>query len=154
MDNLATQVVQAYLQEGKTIATAESCTGGLVGGALTAVSGSSSVYMGGIISYTNPIKHRLVGVKQELLDEFGAVSQPVAKAMAEGVRQVIDTTVGVSVTGVAGPNPDDWNNPVGLVYIAVSDGKTTHCQTCNFSGDRASVRNQAVEVALKMLKTI
>ncbi len=154
MDNLATKVVGRYLQEERTIATAESCTGGLVGGALTAVSGSSAVYMGGIISYTNPVKHRLVGVKQELLDEFGAVSEPVAKAMAEGGRRVIGTSVGVSITGVAGPNPDDWNNPVGLVYIAVSDGDTTQCKTCHFTGDRETVRSQAVETALEMLQTI
>ena len=151
MDKLAKQVVQAYLAKNATIATGESCTGGMVGASLTAVSGSSQVYMGGIISYTNPVKHGILGVPQELLDQYGAVSEPVALAMAHGAREAIGATVGVAVTGVAGPGKDDWNNPVGLVYIAVSTETQTQCLTCNFDGDRQQVREKACERALSAL---
>lgn len=148
MDKLASRVIAAYLEKNATIATGESCTGGMVGSALTAVGGSSQVYMGGIISYTNQVKHRFLGVPQELLDQYGAVSEPVALAMASGAREAMGTTVGVGITGVAGPGSDDWNNPVGLVYIAISTEETTKCLPCHFEGNRDDVRKQACETAL------
>ena len=98
--------------KGKTMATAESLTGGGIGAALTGVSGASAVYKGGIISYTNAIKHKLLGVPAEILDQYGAVSEPVAKAMAEGARKVLEADVAVSVTGLAGPAGDEYGNPV------------------------------------------
>ena len=103
--------------EGRTLVTAESCTGGGIGAALTAVPGSSSVYKGGIISYTNWVKHHLLGVDEGLLETVGAVSAPVAEAMARGARQALQADVAVSVTGLAGPGGDEFGNPVGTVYI-------------------------------------
>jgi PncC family amidohydrolase len=137
--------------EGKTLVTAESCTGGGIGAALTAVSGSSAVYKGGIISYTNQVKHDLLGVDYALLDSYGAVSAPVAEAMAAGARKALKADIAVSVTGLAGPGGDDFGNPVGRVYIGYSDAKVTLHREFTFSGDREEVRRQAAQEALKLI---
>ena len=136
---------------GKTLCTAESCTGGGIGAALTAISGSSAVYKGGIISYTNEIKHDLLGVDHALLDTHGAVSAPVAEAMAEGARKALQADIAVSVTGLAGPGGDDFGNPVGRVYIGYCDEKCTQHREFTFSGGREAVRSQAVREALKLI---
>lgn len=137
--------------KGKTLVTAESCTGGGVGSALTAIPGSSEVYKGGIISYTNWVKHNLLSVPQELLDTLGAVSAPVAEAMARGARQALQADVAVSVTGLAGPGGDEFGNPVGLVFIGLSDETQTLSRRYLFSGDREQVRAQAVRAALELV---
>lgn len=137
--------------EGKTLCTAESCTGGGIGAALTAIPGSSAVYKGGIISYTNWVKHTLLGVDYALLDTHGAVSAPVAEAMAEGARKALDADVAVSVTGLAGPGGDDFGNPVGRVYIGYADETQILHREFTFAGDREAVRRQAVEEALKLI---
>ena len=137
--------------QGKTLATAESCTGGLIGGALTAISGSSSVYKGGIVCYTNSVKETLLGVSAQLLDREGAVSAPVACAMAEGTRAAINADVAVSVTGLAGPGADDYGNPVGTVFIGYSDSRQTVYRKYLFTGDREQVRQQAVNAALELI---
>ena len=137
--------------KGKTLVTAESLTGGGIGAALTAVSGSSAVYKGGIISYTNEVKHQLLGVPGDTLEQFGAVSEPVARAMAEGARKVLKADVAVSVTGLAGPGGDDYGNPVGTVYIGYSDENGTVVKHCLFTGDRESIRNQTIEAALHLI---
>ena len=137
--------------EGKTLATAESCTGGGIGAALTAVPGSSAVYKGGIISYTNWVKHNLLGVDNGLLEAFSAVSAPVAEAMAQGARKTLEADVAVSVTGLAGPGGDEYGNPVGRVYIGYSDENRTIHREFTFSGDREAVRCQAAEEALKLI---
>ena len=137
--------------EGKTLCTAESCTGGGIGAAITAIPGSSAVYKGGIISYTNWVKHNLLGVDNGILAEFGAVSAPVAEAMASGARKALDADVAVSVTGLAGPGGDDYGNPVGRVYIGYSDALITLHREFTFSGDREDVRRQAAEEALKLI---
>ena len=139
------------LLKGKTLVTAESLTGGGIGAALTAVSGSSAVYKGGIISYTNEVKHQLLGVHADTLEQFGAVSEPVARAMAEGARKVLKADVAVSVTGLAGPGGDDYGNPVGTVYIGYSDENGTVAKHCLFTGDRESIRNQTIETALQLI---
>ncbi len=136
---------------GKTLATAESCTGGGIGAQLTAVSGSSAVYKGGVISYCNDVKHRILGVSTEILEEFGAVSAPVAEAMAKGARAVCQTDVAVSVTGLAGPSGDDFGNPVGTVFIGYSDEAKTLSRHFVFPGDREAVRNQAIEAAFDLI---
>ena len=136
---------------GKTLVTAESCTGGGIGAALTAISGSSSVYKGGIISYTNWVKHNLLGVDQALLDSLGAVSAPVAEAMALGARNALQADIAVSVTGLAGPGGDEFGNPVGRVYIGYSDTNGTLSREFTFSGDREAVRTQAIEQALRLV---
>jgi len=137
--------------EGKTLATAESCTGGGIGAALTAIPGSSAVYKGGIISYTNEVKHNLLGVSYAMLDACGAVSAPVAEAMAAGARKALYADIALSVTGLAGPGGDDYGNPVGRVYIGYCDEKCTLHREFTFSGEREEVRRQAAEEALKLI---
>lgn len=134
---------------GKTLATAESCTGGMIGAGLTAVPGASNMYKGGIISYTNEVKHRVLGVSRELLDTLGAVSAPVAKAMAEGARVALNADVAVSVTGLAGPGGDEFGHKVGTVFIGYADAQVACADEYHFPGDREQVRRQAAEVALK-----
>ena len=139
------------LLEGKTLVTAESCTGGGIGAALTAVPGSSQVYKGGIISYANAVKAKQLGVDAELLDRVGAVSAPVAEAMALGARNALEADVAVSVTGLAGPDGDNFGNPVGTVYIGYADANIALAREYHFSGDREAVRNQAIESALHLI---
>lgn len=146
-------LIEQLIAAGKTLATAESCTGGLIGKLLTDVSGSSAAYLGGIISYSNEVKHHVLGVPQELLDTYGAVSAQVAKAMAEGATRVIGADLAVSVTGIAGPKSDNTNKPVGLVYIAVTDGVTTDVQEYHFSGDRQQIRNATAQTALSKVSS-
>lgn len=136
---------------GKTLVTAESCTGGGIGAALTAVSGSSAVYKGGIISYCNEVKNRILGVEQHVLDTLGAVSGLVAEQMASGARQVLDADIAVSVTGLAGPGGDEFGNPVGTVYIGYADENVVFSREFHFCGNREEVRNQAVEAALDLI---
>ena len=149
MTSLCCDVIQTL--QGKTLVTAESLTGGGIGAALTSVSGASTVYKGGIISYTNEVKHRILGVPAEILDQYGAVSAPVAKAMAEGARKLLEADAAISVTGLAGPGGDEYGNPVGTVFIGYSDESITEVQHCLFSGDRDSIRNQTIEAALQLV---
>ena len=149
MMSLAFDVI-ARLQ-GKSLATAESCTGGGIGDALTAVPGASNVYKGGIISYCNEIKQKLLGVPEEILAQYGAVSDSVAQAMAKGARGALNADVAVSVTGLAGPSGDEYGNPVGTVYIGYADANTCLSRHFLFSGDRESVRGQAIEAALALI---
>lgn len=136
---------------GKTLVTAESCTGGGIGSVLTAVAGSSAVYKGGIICYTNWVKENLLGVSLDVLNKYGAVCAPVAEAMAVGARQNLEADVAVSVTGLAGPGGDEFGNPVGTVFVGYSDGSVTVSEKHVFVGDREAVRGQAIEAALKMI---
>jgi len=137
--------------QGRTLVTAESCTGGGIGTALTAIAGSSAVYKGGIISYTNQVKENVLHVPDTLLRQHGAVSAPVAEAMAVGVREVLGADIAVSVTGLAGPGGDEYRNPVGTVFIAYCDARRHVVQHHVFSGDREEVRQQAVESALQLI---
>ena len=136
---------------GKRLATAESLTGGGIGSAITSVSGASKVYAGGIISYTNEVKNRLLGVPQELLDTLGAVSGPVARAMAEGAKRALDADVAVSVTGLAGPDGDEFGHPVGTVFIGYADDRTAFAREYHFGGDRDQVREQTIQAALTLV---
>ena len=149
MMSLCCDVLKAL--SGKTLATAESCTGGGIGAAITAVSGSSAVFKGGIISYCNEIKHKLLGVDLQVLERFGAVSAPVAEAMAVGARNALEADVAVSVTGLAGPGGDDFGNPVGTVFIGYSDGVKTLSRKYLFEGNRDAVREQAIAAALRLI---
>ena len=147
--NLCCKVLQCL--KGKTLATAESCTGGMIGAALTAVPGSSAVYKGGIISYTNQVKNKLLGVPLDILENHGAVSVEVAGAMASGARRTLDADVAVSITGLAGPGGDEYGNPVGTVYIGYADADNCTTKHFLFSGDRAQIRRQAMEAALQIV---
>ena len=136
---------------GKTLVTAESCTGGGIGSHLTAVSGSSAVYKGGIISYCNEVKNKVLGVDARVLQEIGPVSAPVAQAMAQGARQLLSADVAVSVTGLAGPGGDAYGNPQGRVHIGYSDSRVTLSREFTFPGDREQVRLAAIQEALKLI---
>lgn len=149
MTHLSCDVIRAL--QGKTLATAESCTGGGIGAALTAVSGSSLVYKGGVISYTNEVKIAALGVDPATLDSCGAVSEAVCRQMAAGVRERLQADIGISVTGLAGPGGDDRGTPVGTVFIGYCDHKDCFCRAYSFSGDREQVRKQAVHAALTLI---
>lgn len=137
--------------EGKTLATAESCTGGGIGAAITAVPGASKVYKGGVISYTDWVKNKCLGVEQAVLDKYGAVSAPVAGSMASGVRNLLQTDIAVSVTGLAGPGGDDYGHSVGTVCIGYADKHRTLAKEFHFHGDREDVRNAAIRAALELI---
>ncbi len=146
----ATRLVRALAARGLTCATAESCTGGGVGRAITDVAGASAVFPGGVISYANAVKRAVLGVPAAVLDGEGPVSAACAAAMAQGVRALLKTDLAVSVTGVAGPGGDGVH-PAGFVWfgLATPAGVTTAQKT--FPGDRAAVRAAAVEYALSLL---
>lgn len=134
-----------------TFSAAESCTGGLIAKQITDLPGASAVFMGGVVSYTNAVKSAALGVAPALLARFGAVSEPVAAAMAEGVRRLTGSDLAVSVTGVAGPDSDERGNPVGLVYLALSSPQGTQTVTCRFCGDRDAIRNAAAAQAFSLM---
>lgn len=136
---------------GKNLVTAESLTGGGIGAALTAVPGSSQVYKGGVISYTNWVKENILGVPGEVLETYGAVSAQTAQAMAWGVRELLKADVAVAVTGLAGPGGDEFGNPVGTVFIGYQDEKTAQVVGCHFIGTREEIRNQTIDRALKLV---
>ena len=144
-------VGQLLLEKGYTVACAESCTGGLLTSCLTDVAGSSAYVKGSVVSYTNEVKHGLLGVSQKLLDTVGAVSSEVAAEMAEGVRRVIGSDIGVSVTGLAGPGGGTAEKPVGLVFIGISDSSGTNVIKCIFKGSRVEVKQQAAQRALQLI---
>lgn len=137
--------------QGKTLATAESLTGGGIGAVLTAVPGSSAVYKGGVISYTNEVKHHVLGVPDDVLERYGAVSAPAAGFMAGGVRKLLNADIAVSVTGLAGPTGDEYGNPVGTVYIGYEDRQRAVVKHYLFEGDRQTIRNQTIAAALELI---
>ena len=149
MTSLCSDVLAALA--GKTLVTAESLTGGGIGAAITAVSGASAVYKGGVISYTNQVKEEVLGVPGEILERYGAVSAWTAGYMASGVRKLLKADVSVSVTGLAGPGGDEYGNPVGTVFIGYEDASRAEVRRFCFSGSREDVRNQTVEAALQLI---
>lgn len=149
MTTLCCEVLNALA--GKTLATAESCTGGMIGAALTAVPGASRVYKGGVVSYWSEVKEKLLGVSGEDLENLGPVSMQVAGSMAQGARKLLKTDVAVSVTGLAGPDGDEFGRPVGTVFVGFDNGAKTVVRQYRFDGDRDAVRRQAVEAALKLI---
>ncbi|OGF51495.1 MAG: competence/damage-inducible protein A [Candidatus Firestonebacteria bacterium GWA2_43_8] len=135
-----------------TLATAESCTGGLIADRITDVAGASKYFMRGVISYSNQSKIDTLDVKKITLDMYGAVSKQVAEEMAEGVRKVAGTDIGLGITGIAGPTGGTEQKPVGLVYIALSTDKETISRECRFSGERVLIKERAAQTALDMLR--
>ncbi|RQG90387.1 CinA family protein [Natrarchaeobius halalkaliphilus] len=151
-------VADALRATDETLAVAESCTGGLIGAAITAVPGASEYFEAGLTTYAYGAKRRLLGVSREALDEHGAVSAPVAREMARGVRDVTDVSWGVSTTGVAGPTGGTDETPVGTVYIGIAyagpwDSESSFATTARyeFDGDRAAVRAKTADRALEDL---
>ena len=149
MMNLCSEVIK--ILNGKTLVTAESCTGGGIGAALTAVPGCSSVYKGGIVSYCNELKMSLLDVPQKDLLMYGAVSNETAIAMAKGARKKLCADIAVSVTGLAGPDGDDFGHSVGTVFIGYCDGNKSFAHEYHFNGDRDKVRQQAITSALQIV---
>lgn len=149
--DLPTRVVEAAVAGGKRIAVAESCTGGLLGSMITAVSGSSACFRGGVISYDNGIKRELLGVDAGDLETHGAVSEPVARAMAAGARRVCGADLGIGITGIAGPTGGTPDKPVGTVHIAVCDETETTHKHLHLRGDRGTVRQASALWALKLV---
>lgn len=153
-DNESLEEVTGNLLRRKklSLAVAESCTGGMLGETLTTVPGSSDYFKGGIISYDGEIKEKLLGVPHTLLTRFGEVSEPVAKAMAEGVRKKCNSDIGLSITGIAGPAGGSKEKPVGLVYIGLADAGQTLVQKHYFHNGRQAIRLRSVRRALNMLR--
>lgn len=148
----ARHVGELLLKRRWWIAVAESCTGGLLGGTLTDIPGSSRYFRGGVIAYHNRVKEEVLRVPQRILLHFGAVSEPTALLMAQGVRDLLQTDVGVGITGIAGPTGGTPEKPVGLVYIGVLIAGESHVFRHTFSGDRQAVRLQTVEASLEHLE--
>ena len=151
ISTLAKETVSECIEKKVTFGTAESCTGGLISASVTDVAGASAVFFGGIVSYDNSIKEKLLGVPAQILAEKGAVSPETASAMSVGARRVLGVDYAVSVTGIAGPGGGTPSKPVGLVYVSVASENGVTVTENHFSGDREAVRLQTVEKALTLL---
>jgi nicotinamide-nucleotide amidase len=150
--NLAQTIIERLAEKKLTIATAESCTGGLIGGALTDIPGASAVFFGGFITYDNAAKTAMIRVPARMIRDHGAVSAQVARAMADGARNTARTDLAVAVTGVAGPDGGTEKKPVGLVYFAVATRNVTNVAEKRFGAlSRAEIRAKAVEAALELV---
>lgn len=150
----AVRIIKLLTEQGRTLATAESCTGGLLGKLLTDVPGASAVYLGGVISYAYSVKTALLGVEEQLLTEQGAVCEAVARQMAQGARKNLSADYALSVTGNAGPGTDSKNPRVGEIYVACASAKQTFCQKLSLCGSREENRTEACRAALMLLETI
>ncbi|HEY8167016.1 MAG TPA: competence/damage-inducible protein A [Gemmatimonadaceae bacterium] len=150
-DDLAAKVLDLCRSRGLKLAVAESCTGGLLGERITAIPGSSDVFVGGVIAYDNAVKVSFLGVPTALIDRHGAVSGEVATAMAKGIVDSLGTDVGVAITGVAGPGGGTEEKPIGLVWIAIQ-GVINECRQLRLFGDRREVRQRAAQAALDMVR--
>ena len=151
---LEEKVVKTLNEKGLVLATAESCTGGLIAKRITDVSGSSAVFNCGIVSYSNEIKESVLGVSHKTLETYGAVSEQTVREMVKGVLRISGADIAVSVSGIAGPTSDNTKKPVGTIWLAVSNGKKTYVRHLhkNFIYDiRNSNRNYASDVALKLI---
>jgi len=150
VDPLVRRLAARLGETGQTLSTAESCTGGLLAAAITDLPGSSSFFMGGLIPYTNWMKHELLGVPEDLLKAKGAVSAEVAVAMAQGARERLGTDLALSVTGIAGPGADGTEKPVGLTFIGLAGPALVLVRQFNWKGDRWENRRLSVEAALNL----
>jgi PncC family amidohydrolase len=138
-------------QRRLTMAVAESCTGGMLGAAITRVPGSSAYFKGGVIAYSNEIKEKVLGVPNEILETKGAVSAEVVEAMAKGTLRVCGSSCSIAVSGIAGPDGGSADKPVGLVYIGICVGEHAQSFKCNFAGDRERIRKQATKAGLEKM---
>lgn len=152
VDSIEAVVLKLLQDKGLTMGTAESCTGGLIAKRITDLPGAACAFRGGVVSYAVEVKQDVLGVAPEMIDAHSAVSEPVACAMAEGARRVLGCDIAVSVTGVAGPDPDDRGNPVGLVYIALAAEGFCVAQRLNLGTGRARIRIHAANRALDMVR--
>ncbi len=150
MNLLAQELGQRLCECSLTISIAESCTAGGLAHEITRVPGASAYFLGGVIAYDNAVKTGLLGVPESTLTRFGAVSGEVAEAMASACRRLLETDIGISITGIAGPGGGTPEKPVGLVFIAVAGEAAVRSRRFNFSGSRDEVRSQATDAALMM----
>ncbi len=146
-------IINQLIHNRLTLATAESCTGGLISNRLTNVSGASAVFLGGIVAYSNEVKQSLLGVPEPILKQYGAVSHPVALTMAKGACERLGSDIGIGVTGIAGPTGGTPEKPVGLVYISVvcKPHKKEIVEECHFAGNRYEIKEQTSDTALRLL---
>mgnify|MGYP000926756578 CR=1 FL=1 len=151
-DTMLQLVSESLKKMGLTIATAESCTGGLLGATLTQLPGSSDFYLGGVVSYSNALKESFLGVNPNTLERYGAVSAETALEMAAGIRERTHSDLGVSITGIAGPGGGSKEKPVGLVYIGLATPEGTQAQKFQFQGERESIRQHTVQAALDWVR--
>lgn len=146
------EIVKKIIEEKNiTLTVAESCTGGMLGCIFTSFPGSSKIFKGGIISYSNDVKINVLKVSEQIINDFGAVSKECAEAMATNVRRIFDSDYGFSITGIAGPDGGSLEKPVGTVWLACADKFGTEAFLCNFNGDRENIRYSAVEQAIQIL---
>lgn len=146
------ELAALFLASGMTLALAESCTGGMIAARVTDIAGCSAWFKGGVVAYSNEVKMALLDVPAPLLARFGAVSEQVGRAMAEGARKVVGSDLSLAVTGIAGPDGGTIEKPVGTVYLALADQDGCEVVRCQFDGSRAAIRQQTVEKGLLMLK--
>ena len=147
----AVRVIRLLTEKNQTLATAESCTGGLLGKLLTDVPGASAAYLGGVISYAYAVKEKLLGVDPAVLEETGAVCEEVALQMAEGARERLEADFALATTGNAGPSADPKNPNVGEIYVALACEKTSLCRKLTLRGSREENRTEACRAALELL---
>ena len=152
MEHLIEQVANRLMVDKLTVSVCESCTGGMLGAALTAVSGSSKFFLGGVIAYSDDVKRKAVGVKSETLARFGAVSAETACEMARGVQRKLQSDIAIAITGIAGPSGGSVDKPVGTVYIALARDKGVRVERFYFKGTRKRIRSSACRHALGLLK--
>ena len=151
MKKIEEEIGRLLLARGARMGTAESCTGGRIASRITSVPGSSAYFAGGVVSYCNEVKKQVSGVRGEDLDQFGAVSEPVVRQMAEGAIRVLQCDCAVATSGVAGPGGGSPEKPVGTVWIAASVQGQTTAQCLHLSGDRASIIEQSATAVLELL---
>jgi nicotinamide-nucleotide amidase len=150
-EEILKKVTNYFLDKKLKIATAESCTGGLIAHSLTNISGSSNYFDRGVVSYSNNAKSEILNVPKKLLEEYGAVSEPIAKKMAENIRKLSKVDIGISTTGIAGPTGGTKEKPIGLVYIALSTKKDIIVKKFLFRGNRINNKISTCNAALSML---
>ena len=149
--SLRAAIIEYFTAKGKTITCAESCTGGLLSAKLTSVSGASNIIKGAVVTYSNDIKTKWLGVKEETLEEYGAVSKECVSEMLDGAQKKAQADIAIAISGIAGPTGGTEEKPVGTVYIGVKNGDKKEIKECHFDGDRSFVQEQSARVALEML---
>jgi len=154
MQNTIKYIHQHLIKNGKTVSTAESCTGGILSGILTQLSGSSQYFILGVTTYSNRAKVSILKIPASIINKKGAVSKDIACLMAKNIRQIAKTDFGIGITGIAGPTRATQDKPIGTVFIALADKSKTICKKFTFQGNRASIRKESALKSLQLLKQI
>jgi PncC family amidohydrolase len=152
--NTHKNIIEKLADKKLTVSSSESCTGGLVSSELTSIAGSSAVFLGGVVAYSNDVKMSLLGVNEETLKSFGAVSEQTAKEMAVGVKKIVGSSIGVSTTGIAGPGGGSPEKPVGTVFVGVASGNEVQAYHLKLDGDRNQIRQKTVEFVMEKISEL